>query len=78
MGATFASLGRNQEAAEQYKAAIPSVRDGHILAQAYQALGAIYVRLGDFPSARENYRRSLEYDPTLQGSQQALKALGGS
>jgi len=78
MGATFASLGRNREAAEQYKAAIPSVRDGHILAQAYQALGGIYVRLGDYPSARENYRRSLEYDPTLQGSQQALKALGGS
>jgi tetratricopeptide (TPR) repeat protein len=76
MGATFASLGRNREAVEQYKAALPSVKDIHILAQAYQALGAIYIRLGDYPSARENYRRSLEYDPTLQGSQQALKALG--
>jgi tetratricopeptide (TPR) repeat protein len=78
MGATYASVGRNREAIDEYKTAIPSITDRKILAQAYLALGAIYVRLGDYPAARENYRRSLEYDPTLPGPQQALKALGGS
>ncbi len=77
MGATFASIGRNQEAIEQYKIAIPRITDRRILAQAYQALGVIYTRLGDFPSARENYKRSLELDSTLEGPRQALKALGG-
>jgi tetratricopeptide (TPR) repeat protein len=76
MGATFASLGRNPEAIEQYKTALPLLSDRRILAQAYQALGVIYTRLGDYPSARENYRRSLDFDSTLEAPRQALKALG--
>lgn len=76
MGATFASVGRNREAIEQYQTAIPMITDHRILAQAYQAIGLIYTRLGDFPAARENYRRSLELDPSLPSPRQALKALG--
>jgi tetratricopeptide (TPR) repeat protein len=76
MGATYASFGRNQEAIAQYRYAIPLIADHTILAQAYQALGALYARTGDYPSARENYRRALELDPNLESSRQSLTALG--
>jgi protein O-mannosyl-transferase len=76
MGATYASFGRNQEAIAQYRMAIPVITDPTILAEAYQALGALYARMGDYPSARENYRRALELDPNLEASRQSLKALG--
>ena len=76
MGATYASFGRNQEAIEQYKLALPAIRDPKIMAQAYQALGALSVRVGDFPGAREYYRRALQMDPSLNSARQSLKSLG--
>ncbi len=76
MGATYASVGRNLEAIEQYQVAIPFIRDPKILAQAYQAIGTLYARLGNYPPARENYQRALEFDPSLEASRRALKALG--
>jgi tetratricopeptide (TPR) repeat protein len=76
LGATYASFGRNQEAIEQYQTAIPFIRDPKILAQAYQAMGTLYARLGNYPLARENYQRALELDPSLEASRQALKTLG--
>lgn len=76
LGATYASFGRNQEAIDQYRTAIPLITDHRILAQAYQALGTLFTRMGDYPSARENYRHALELDPSLEASRQSLRALG--
>src|SRR5262249_47652736 len=77
MGATLASTGRYQEAIEQYQTALPLVTDPHVKVQAFGALGYLYTRLGDYPTARENYHRCLQLDPNFQPAKQALKALGG-
>lgn len=76
MGATYASFGRNQEAIAQYKLALPAIRDPKITAQAYQALGALSIRVGDQAGAREYYRRAIEIDPSLESSRRSLNALG--
>jgi tetratricopeptide (TPR) repeat protein len=76
MGASYASFGRNQEAIEQYKIALPMIRDPKITAQACQALGALSVRVGDLAGAREYYRRALEIDPSLEPARRALQSLG--
>jgi tetratricopeptide (TPR) repeat protein len=76
MGASYASFGRNQEAIEQYKLALPMIRDPKITAQAYQALGALSVRVGDHTGAREYYRRALEFDPSLESARRSLTSLG--
>ena len=76
MGASYAAFGRNQEAIEQYKIALPMIRDPKITAQAYQALGALSVRVGDYPGAREYYGRALALDPSLESSRRSLQSLG--
>lgn len=76
MGASYASFGRNQEAIEQYELALPMIRDPKITAQAYQALGALSVRVGDHTGAREYYRRALEIDPSLESARRSLTSLG--
>ncbi len=76
MGASYASFGRNQEAIEQYKIALPMIRDPKITAQAYQALGALSVRVGDYPGAREYYGRALGLDPSLESARRSLQSLG--
>jgi tetratricopeptide (TPR) repeat protein len=76
LGATYASFGRNQEAIAQYRTALPMIRDTKILAQAYQALGALSVRVGDFPRARDDYKHALDLDPSLDAARKSLNALG--
>jgi tetratricopeptide (TPR) repeat protein len=76
LGATYASFGRNQEAIAQYITALPMIRDTKILAQAYQALGALSVRVGDFPTARDDYKHALDLDPSLDAARKSLNALG--
>ena len=76
MGASYASFGRNQEAIDQYRLALPMIRDPKITAQAYQALGALSVRVGDHTGAREYYRRALEFDPSLESARRSLSSLG--
>lgn len=76
MGATYATIGRNAEALEQYKLALPLIHDKAIAAQANMALGTVYVRLGDYPGARQYYRRALELDPSLEPARNSLKQLG--
>jgi tetratricopeptide (TPR) repeat protein len=76
MGATYASLGRDHDAIEQYKLAIPALLDPRIKAEAYQALGSLSVRVGDYQSAKQYYKQSMELDPSAESVRRSLGALG--
>jgi Flp pilus assembly protein TadD len=55
-----------------------AVRDNPDYWNAYDSLGEMYARAGDKQLAIQNYRKSLQLNPTSQTGLEALKMLGAS
>ena len=74
LAATLAQLGHYREAIPEYQAAIRLGPHPDVLKVVYADLGSVYLNLGDFAKAHENYRQSLQIDPlqakVLQGLEQ--------
>lgn len=64
LGTYFQNHGLMRQSAEQYEAAINLTSDPGLLALTYANLGAARSALGDNERAYENFRQSLQYNPT--------------
>jgi len=68
LGADLHEHGRLPEAIEQYQLALRFAHDSHLVAKALIDLGAACQQMGDFDTARSDYRQALQIEPQNQAA----------
>jgi tetratricopeptide (TPR) repeat protein len=63
LAGTLALSDHPREAIVQYEAAVPLTSDPAMRVQAYEILGRLYSRLGQYSQARTSYEQALKIDP---------------
>ncbi len=72
LGGALEMTGRTRDAIAEFEAAIPLASKPHSLVVAYEALGRLYGRLGNYAQARASYQQALHLDPERASAKEGL------
>jgi hypothetical protein len=72
LAGVLALSGHTREAITEYEAAIPRVSDPGMRAEAFETLGRLYARVGNYAKSRTSYQQALQINPELTTAREGL------